>query len=73
MSIAELKKSVEKISGGKAIKACDYDNYHYLFVFDGANPYYLVNKENGKSLSINPLMDFDKFIDATENRVIKTW
>lgn len=73
MSIAELKKNIEKISGGKAIKACDYDQHHYLFVFEGANPYYLVNKENGKSLSINPLTDFDKFVDATENRVIKTW
>ena len=73
MSITELKSRLERISGGKAIKACDYDQYNYLFVFEGANPYYLANKENGKSLSINPLMDFDKFVDATENRVIKTW
>lgn len=73
MSINELKTRIEQISGGKAIKACDYDQYHYLFVFNGPNPYYLVNKENGKGLSINPLMDFDKFVDATENRVIKTW
>lgn len=73
MSINEIKNNIEKISGGKAIKACDYDRYHYLFVFEGANPFYLVNKTNGNSLSINPLLDFDKFIDATEDRVIKTW
>jgi hypothetical protein len=73
MSIEELKYSVEKISGGTAIKVCDYDQYHYLFVCEGANPYYIVNKNNGNSLSINPLMDFDRFSDAIENRVIKTW
>ena len=73
MTIEKIKKMVEKVSGGKAVKVCDYDQYHYLFVFDGANPYYLVNKNDGKSLSINPFMDFDNFFDALDDRVIKTW
>lgn len=73
MSLDKLKANMERVSGGKAIKVCDYDSHRYLFVFNGPNPFYLVNKEDGNSISINPLMDFDSFSDALENRVIKTW
>lgn len=73
MNLDALKVNMERVSGGKAIKVCDYDSYRYLFVFDGPNPFYLVNKEDGNSISINPLMDFDSFSDALENRIINTW
>ena len=73
MNIESIKIAVERKSGGKVIKVCEYDDDHYLFVVEGANPYYVTDKDGTNSISINPMEDFDTFFEALDNRVIKVW
>ena len=78
ISVDEAKKMLEsKYADISAEVAFEYGDKYYLFIAptNGSRnePYYLVDKFSGKARYMNPLEDFDLFIDATENRQIKSY
>lgn len=78
ITVDEAKKNLEsKYSDIYVESAYEYGDKYYLFVApnkDNRNePWYLVDKYNGKSRYLNPLENFDLFTEAMDNRQIKTY
>lgn len=78
ISVDEAKKMLEsKYKDISADVAYEYGDKYYLFLAptngNMNEPYYLVDKFSGKARYMNPLEDFDLFIDSTENHQIKSY
>ena len=59
------------------VRCIDYDNEHFVIEAvkdvngdDYNNPFYAVDKRDGKVTSFIPGLDLDAFFDAVENRTV---
>ena len=71
ISINSAREIIEKAASEKAIKVSDFKNKYYLFLMDGAAPFFIVDKNTGDWRLISPLEDFHSFAEAITKKVLK--
>ncbi|MBO7452437.1 MAG: hypothetical protein J6U54_19070 [Clostridiales bacterium] len=73
ITINEAKIIADRASQARAIKVCDYKSNYYMFVNNSSTPFYIVNKQTGKVRFLNPMEDYDAFIDSLEHKQIRKY
>lgn len=78
ITVDEAKKKLEsKYSDIFVESAYEYKDKYYLFIApnkDNRNePWYIVDKYNGKSRYLNPFEDIKAFSEAAKNHLIKKY